>query len=76
MQIQPLRFRAQNQHFVQVIPPGMDFSNVEVHEDAEADGDIAALTNEASSPKAVPPIWSEVSIISVYTLLSHQNNEL
>ncbi|XP_057766265.1 probable sucrose-phosphate synthase 2 isoform X2 [Salvia miltiorrhiza] len=44
-----------------VIPPGMDFSNVVVQEEiAEGDGDIAALTNEASSPKAVPPIWSEV----------------
>ncbi|KAG6428161.1 hypothetical protein SASPL_112410 [Salvia splendens] len=44
-----------------VIPPGMDFSNVVVQEDiAEGDGDIAALTNEASSPKAVPLIWTEV----------------
>ncbi|KAH6816225.1 sucrose phosphate synthase 3F [Perilla frutescens var. frutescens] len=44
-----------------VIPPGMDFSNVEVQEDiSEADGDITTLTNEASSPRAVPSIWSEV----------------
>ncbi|PIN19082.1 Glycosyltransferase [Handroanthus impetiginosus] len=43
-----------------VIPPGMDFSNVVVQDDAaEADGDLAALT-EGSSPKAVPAIWSEV----------------
>ncbi|KAK6161742.1 hypothetical protein DH2020_005123 [Rehmannia glutinosa] len=43
-----------------VIPPGMDFSNVIDQEDAaEADGDLAALT-EGSSPKAVPTIWSEV----------------
>nr|AVH87205.1 sucrose-phosphate synthase 3 [Litchi chinensis] len=45
-----------------VIPPGMDFSNV-VQEDApEAEGELAALTgsNDGSSPKAVPAIWSEV----------------
>ncbi|PIN17952.1 Glycosyltransferase [Handroanthus impetiginosus] len=43
-----------------VIPPGMDFSNVVVQDDAaEADGDLVALT-EGSSPKAVPAIWSEV----------------
>ncbi|KAK6161731.1 hypothetical protein DH2020_005112 [Rehmannia glutinosa] len=45
---------------IAVIPPGMDFSNVIDQEDAaEADGDLAALT-EGSSPKAVPTIWSEV----------------
>ncbi|CAI9762800.1 unnamed protein product [Fraxinus pennsylvanica] len=43
-----------------VIPPGMDFSNVEVQEDnVEAEGDLAGLTN-SESPKAVPAIWSEV----------------
>lgn len=47
-----------------VIPPGMDFSNVVVadQEPAEADGDLAALINGDGnlSPKALPPIWSEV----------------
>lgn len=66
-----------NINLLQVIPPGMDFSNVVVQEDiSEADGDIASLTNEASSPIAVPTIWSEVSIISVYAILSYKNNAL
>ncbi|KAG8369632.1 hypothetical protein BUALT_Bualt14G0033800 [Buddleja alternifolia] len=44
-----------------VIPPGMDFSNVVVQEDAaDGDSDLAALTNNEGSPKAVPTIWSEV----------------
>ncbi|XXG50311.1 hypothetical protein AAC387_Pa02g4346 [Persea americana] len=45
-----------------VIPPGMDFSNVVVQEDTlEADSDLAALIGaDGSSPRAVPPIWSEV----------------
>ncbi|XP_057494113.1 probable sucrose-phosphate synthase 2 [Actinidia eriantha] len=45
-----------------VIPPGMDFSNVVVQEDtAEADGELTALTTaDGSSPKAFPPIWSEM----------------
>ncbi|KAK1575760.1 hypothetical protein Q3G72_008085 [Acer saccharum] len=46
-----------------VIPPGMDFSNVEVQEEApEIEGELAALTgnNDGSSPKAVPTIWSEL----------------
>ncbi|MCE0480618.1 hypothetical protein HAX54_037637 [Datura stramonium] len=45
-----------------VIPPGMDFSNVVVQEEtADADGDLAALTNaDGQSPKVVPTIWSEV----------------
>lgn len=40
----------------------MDFSNVVAQEDtADADGDLAALTNaDGQSPKAVPAIWSEV----------------
>lgn len=49
---------------MQVIPPGMDFSNVVNQEDnAEAaDGDLTSVSNaEGSSPKAVPVIWSEVS---------------
>lgn len=48
-----------------VIPPGMDFSNVVAladQEPAEADGDLAALINGDGnlSPRALPPIWSEV----------------
>ncbi|GLT61021.1 hypothetical protein SLA2020_337570 [Shorea laevis] len=46
-----------------VIPPGMDFSNVVIQEDApEIEGEIAALGagTEGSSPKAIPLIWSEV----------------
>ncbi|RVW76088.1 putative sucrose-phosphate synthase 3 [Vitis vinifera] len=45
-----------------VIPPGMDFSNVEVQEDApEVDGELTALaSSDGSSPKAVPAIWSEL----------------
>jgi len=51
-------------NFLQVIPPGMDFSNVMSQEDGpEADGEIFQLTAgvEGSSPKAMPTIWSEVS---------------
>lgn len=42
----------------------MDFSNVVVQEDTlEADSDLAALIGaDGSSPRAVPPIWSEVCI--------------
>ncbi|CAK7328425.1 unnamed protein product [Dovyalis caffra] len=46
-----------------VIPPGMDFSSVVVQEDApEVDGELASLTGgvDGSSPKAIPPIWSEI----------------
>ncbi|KAK8962583.1 Sucrose-phosphate synthase [Platanthera guangdongensis] len=45
-----------------VIPPGMDFSNVVVQEEqAEADGDLATIIGlDGSSPKSIPPIWSEV----------------
>ncbi|KAL6342801.1 hypothetical protein AAG906_016636 [Vitis piasezkii] len=45
-----------------VIPPGMDFSSVEVQEDApEVDGELTALaSSDGSSPKAVPAIWSEI----------------
>ncbi|CAL5416741.1 unnamed protein product [Camellia sinensis] len=45
-----------------VIPPGMDFGNVEVQEDnTDADGELTSLTNtDGSSPKSVPSIWSEV----------------
>lgn len=40
----------------------MDFSNVVDQEDtADADGDLAALTNaDGQSPKALPAIWAEV----------------
>lgn len=44
----------------------MDFSNVIAQEDApEADGELVQLiggTADGSSPKAIPPIWSEVSV--------------
>nr|ADG01610.1 sucrose phosphate synthase [Xerophyta humilis] len=44
-----------------VIPPGMDFSNVVAQEDAEADGELTAITGaDGASPKSVPPIWQEV----------------
>ncbi|GAB2267231.1 sporulation-specific protein 2 [Dionaea muscipula] len=44
-----------------VIPPGMDFSNVVVQEDPyEADEIIPLANSDGSSPRAVPPIWSEV----------------
>ncbi|KAI3798149.1 hypothetical protein L1987_33418 [Smallanthus sonchifolius] len=42
-----------------VIPPGMDFSKV-IQEANEADGDPPLTNTEGSSPKTVPPIWSEV----------------
>lgn len=53
---------------MQVIPPGMDFSNVVAQEDGpEVDGELTQLIGGAdgSSPKAIPPIWSEVSVWSV-----------
>ncbi|XP_038907015.1 probable sucrose-phosphate synthase 2 [Benincasa hispida] len=44
-----------------VIPPGMDFSNVVVPEDApDADGELTQLTSDGSSPKAIPTIWADV----------------
>ncbi|KAE8651762.1 hypothetical protein Csa_005970 [Cucumis sativus] len=44
-----------------VIPPGMDFSNVVVPEDApDVDGELTQLTSDGSSPKAIPAIWSDV----------------
>lgn len=50
----------------------MDFSNVVVPEDApEADGELTQLTSDGSSPKAIPTIWSEVSI--KFDLLSFSN---
>lgn len=47
----------------QVIPPGMDFSSVVVQEDtAEPEGELTALISGAdgASPRALPPIWTEV----------------
>ncbi|ERN19119.1 probable sucrose-phosphate synthase 3 [Amborella trichopoda] len=45
-----------------VIPPGMDFSSVIQEQDpSETDGELAALIGtDGTSPKAIPPIWSEV----------------
>ncbi|AQK98683.1 sucrose-phosphate synthase [Zea mays] len=45
-----------------VIPPGMDFSNVVVHEDIDGDGDVKddIVGLEGASPKSMPPIWAEV----------------
>ncbi|GMH20280.1 hypothetical protein Nepgr_022121 [Nepenthes gracilis] len=44
-----------------VIPPGMDFSNVVVQEDMHEADDITTLVNtDGTSPKALPPIWSEI----------------
>ncbi|PIA51242.1 hypothetical protein AQUCO_01100228v1 [Aquilegia coerulea] len=44
-----------------VIPPGMDFSNVVQEEVPDTDGELSALIGgEGSSPRAVPPIWSEL----------------
>jgi sucrose-phosphate synthase len=41
----------------------MDFSNVEVPEDIDGDGDSKddIVTFEGASPKSMPPIWAEVS---------------
>ncbi|KAJ8449655.1 hypothetical protein Cgig2_001311 [Carnegiea gigantea] len=45
-----------------VIPPGMDFSNVVAQEETHDTDEITSLVNsiDGSSPKALPPIWSEV----------------
>ena len=45
----------------QVIPPGMDFSNV-IPEDIDGDGDGKddIISFEGASPKSMPPIWAEV----------------
>lgn len=50
-------------HFViviQVIPPGMEFDHIVVH-DGEVDGDLEENEDNPASPD--PPIWSEVLII-------------
>jgi sucrose-phosphate synthase len=59
----------------QVIPPGMDFSNVEVQEDIDGDGDSKddMIGLDGASPKARPPIWAEVSA-KLQTLLQAYNN--
>lgn len=59
----PSSFSFEVQICLQVIPPGMDFSNVVVQEDGpEVDGELATLIggSDGSSPKAIPAIWSEV----------------
>ncbi|KAJ4846030.1 putative sucrose-phosphate synthase 3 [Turnera subulata] len=44
-----------------VIPPGMDFSSVIQEDVSDVDGELSATGSvEGSSPKAMPPIWSEV----------------
>ncbi|KAK1305667.1 Sucrose-phosphate synthase [Acorus calamus] len=45
-----------------VIPPGMDFSSVIVQEDTpETEPELAAIIGaDGASPRAVPPIWTEV----------------
>ncbi|KAF5204378.1 Sucrose-phosphate synthase [Thalictrum thalictroides] len=44
-----------------VIPPGMDFSNVVQEKVPDTNGELLALIGgEGSSPRAVPPIWSEL----------------
>lgn len=57
---------------MQVIPPGMDFSSVSIQEDtADADGDLKDLIGaDGASPRAVPPIWSEASTLSLYKSVS------
>lgn len=58
------KFELMNESVVQVIPPGMDFTNVVVQEETlDGDGELASLAGgaEGSSPKAVPTIWSDVS---------------
>lgn len=48
----------------------MDFSNVVVQEEqAETDGDLAALiSSDGTTPKSIPPIWSEVSSSHIKSL--------
>lgn len=60
-----LRYSFTLSDFLQVIPPGMDFSNVVVQaERAEADTDLASIISaDGASPKSVPPIWADVSYL-------------
>lgn len=62
----------------QVIPPGMDFSNVVVQEDTpEVDGELTSLIGgtDGSSPKAIPAIWSDVSASPAILIVQrHQFN--
>lgn len=50
----------------------MDFSSVAIQEDtADADGDLKDLIGaDGASPRAVPPIWSEASTLSLYKSVS------
>jgi len=59
------------ENVLQVIPPGMDFSNVVVHDASdmvESEIDMAPVANPDTSvvippsPNATPPIWDEVPI--------------
>ncbi|KAI3518521.1 hypothetical protein L1887_07326 [Cichorium endivia] len=44
-----------------VIPPGMDFSKVIQEQQNDNDSDLSLTnTDQGSSPKAMPPIWSEI----------------
>ncbi|XP_010264121.1 PREDICTED: probable sucrose-phosphate synthase 3 isoform X2 [Nelumbo nucifera] len=44
-----------------VIPPGMDFSSLVQEDMSEADAELTSLIGaDGSSPRAVPPIWSEI----------------
>lgn len=60
---------------MQVIPPGMDFSNVIPHEDnLDADGELTPLaSSDGSSPRAIPAIWSEVCTrVTWLYIINHQ----
>ncbi|TMW93960.1 hypothetical protein EJD97_010949 [Solanum chilense] len=44
-----------------VIPPGMDFSNINAQDSLEGDGDLKSLIGAAKSQKRpIPHIWSEI----------------
>jgi hypothetical protein len=40
----------------------MDFSNV-VAEDIDGDGDKDDISLDGASPRSLPPIWAEVSVV-------------
>jgi len=45
----------------QVIPPGMDFSNMNAKDSLEGDGDLKSLIGaDKSQKRPIPHIWSEV----------------
>lgn len=63
-----------NSYVNKVIPPGMDFSYVTVH-DTEGDGDLKSLigSDRAQNKRNLPPIWSEVTnSSSTYLSLSER----